>query len=95
MYGKQRTTIEPCAEARLWKSEEGTLAVFFANYVDGKVNFPYRINPADYGLTEGKWQIKEIGMEISKSSGAFTGIVDRTESSEPGTIKVIELVPLR
>jgi len=93
MYEKQRTAEVPCAEARLWKSEEGSLAIFFANYVDKNVSFSYRINPGDYGLVKGKWQMKEIGLETSKSIGVFTGIVERTEILEPGMIKVIELVP--
>jgi hypothetical protein len=95
MYEKQRTAEVPCAEARLWKSEEGTLAIFFVNYVDRKVGFSYRINPADYRLGKGKWQLKEIGRESTKSIGEFTGMVDRTEMLEPGMIKVIELVPFR
>jgi len=94
IYEKQRTAEVPCAEARLWKSEEGTLAIFFVNYVDKKVNFTYRINPSDYGLPKGKWQIREIGLKTSKSIGEFTGILDRTEILEPGMIKVLEMVPI-
>jgi hypothetical protein len=94
MYEKQRTAEVPCSEARLWKSEEGTLAIFFTNYVDKKVSFSYQINPGDYGLPKGKWQIKEIGLKSSKNIGEFTGTLDRTEILEPGMIKVIELVPL-
>lgn len=93
MYEKQRTAEVPCAEARLWKSEEGTLAILFANYVDKKVNFSYRINPLDYGLPNGKWQIKKVSLKSSKSIGEFNGILDRTDVLEPGMIKVIELVP--
>jgi len=95
MYEKQRSAEVPCAEARLWKSEEGTLAIFFANYVDKKVDFTYSINPGDYGLQKGKWQIKEIGWKSSKEIGEFTDIVGRTEILEPGMIKVIEFVPVR
>lgn len=92
MYEQQRSAEVPCAEARLWKSETGTLAVFFANYVDKKINFPYTIDPADYGLPQGKWLIKVINSKSSKSVGEFTDIIDRTEILEPGMIKVIELV---
>jgi hypothetical protein len=95
MYEKQRSADVPCSEARLWRSEEGTLAIFFANYVDKTVDFSYRINPGDYGLPQGNWQIKEIGSKSAKNIGEFTGIVDRTEILEPGVIKVIELVPVR
>ena len=92
MYEKQRTAEVPCAEARLWKSEEGTLAIFFANYVDREIKFPYRINPGDYGLPKGTWEIKEIGRKSLKNIGEFTDSLDRTEILEPGMIKVIELV---
>jgi len=92
MYETQRSTNVPCAEARLWKSEEGNLAIFFANYVDKKTLFPYRINPVNYGLPKGKWLIKEVDWESSKIIGEFTDTLDRNEVLEPGMIKVIELV---
>jgi len=94
MYEAQRSATVPCAEARLWRSEEGTLAIFFANYVDKEIQFSYLINPADYGLPQGKWSIKELGLKSSKNIGEFTDIIDRTEILEPGMIKVIELVPV-
>jgi hypothetical protein len=39
----------PLAEARLWQAENGSLAVFFANYGDQRVPFRYRIDPASFG----------------------------------------------
>ncbi len=95
MYEKQRSANVPCAEARLWKSEEGHLAIFFANYVDKTIDFSYKINPGNYGLPKGKWQIKEIGWKSSKNIGEFTDFIDRTEVLAPGMIKVIELAPYR
>ena len=92
MYEKQRSADVPCAEARLWKSEEGTLAVFFANYVNREIHFSYRVNPGDYGLPQGTWLIKEIGRKSSKNIGEFTNSLERTEILGPGMIKVIELV---
>jgi hypothetical protein len=92
MYEKLRSAEVPCAEARLWKSEKGTLAVFFANYVDREIEFTYRIDPGDYGLPLGKWEINEIGRQSSKNIGEFSGSLDRTEILGPGKIKVIELV---
>jgi hypothetical protein len=93
MYEKQRSANVPCAEARLWRSEEGTLAIFFANYLDKKIPFSYQINPGDYGLPKGKWTIKEIGLNSTKIIGEFNGSLLRTELLEPGMIKVVELVP--
>lgn len=93
MAEAQRSTNVPCAEARLWKSEEGTLAIFFANYMDKKIPFSYQINPGDYGLPKGKWTIKEIGLNSTESIGEFNALLHRTEVLEPGMIKVVELVP--
>ncbi len=92
MYEEQRSADVPCGEARLWKSEEGALAIFFANYVNREISFPYKINPEDYGLPQGIWKINEIGLKSSKNIGEFTDNLDRTEILEPGEIKVIELV---
>jgi hypothetical protein len=93
MYETKRTAEVPGAEARLWKSEEGTLAIFFANYVDREIKFPYTINPQDYGLPGGTWRIQEIGRKSLKAIGEFADTIDRTEILEPGAITVIELVP--
>lgn len=95
MYEDQRSACIPCAEARIWKSEKGTLAVFFANYVDEQIKFHFRITPLDYGLTEEAWQIKEIKQESTRDIGEFTGTLDRTELLDPGMIKVIEFVPAK
>jgi Domain of unknown function (DUF6259) len=38
---KHRGTV-PAAEGRLWKAEDGSLALFFANYGDERVRFRYR-----------------------------------------------------
>ncbi|MGM0573413.1 MAG: DUF6259 domain-containing protein [Bacteroidota bacterium] len=93
MYEEQRTAEVPAAQARLWKSEDGTLAIFFANYTDEAVSFPYSINPADYGLTDGKWKVKEIGIKRSKNIDEFSGSLNRTEELGPGKLKVVELIP--
>jgi hypothetical protein len=92
---KQLTREVPCAEARLWKSEEGTLAIFFANYTDQSISFPFKIDPADFGYPKGKWQTREIGLKSDESTGTYTGAIDRTEILGPGRIKVIELLPAR
>jgi len=94
MYENQRTATIPAAEARLWLSEKGTLAIFFANYVDKQVEFEYSINPQDYGFTDGKWHIKEIKQKNRRKVGKFIGKLNRTEILEPGKLKVIELIPL-
>jgi len=94
MYEKLRSVNIPCAEARLWKSEDGSLAIFIANYVDRQIEFPYNVNPSEYGLYKGTWQIKEITPEATKKIGEFNGTLERTEILGPAKIKVIELVPV-
>jgi hypothetical protein len=93
MYENQRSAKIPGSEGRLWKSEEGTLAIFFVNYVDKKIRFHYKVNPGDYGLPKGKWHIKEIEQTSIKNTGEFIDILDRTEILEPAMIKVLELIP--
>ncbi len=93
MYEDQRSASVPGAEARIWRSEEGTLAVLFANYIDKQIKFHYKVNPSDYGLTEDSWQINEIKEESVKDIGEFTGTLDRTEILPSGVIKIIEFVP--
>jgi len=90
MYETRRKAEVPGAEARLWKSEDGNLAVIFANYLDNKTEFEYSVNPGDYGLPGGKWKIMEIGLKSVKDIGAFTGKLERTEVLEPASIRVIE-----
>lgn len=94
MYEKERTAEVPAAEARIWKSEDGSLGVFFANYLDKEISFPYTIRPSVYGLENGKWNLREIGRKSSKRMEDFTGSIDRVEVLEPRSIKVIELVPV-
>jgi len=95
MYEAERSATMAGAEARLWKSEEGTLAIIFTNYIDKTIEFDYRVDPGDYGLLEKGWQINEIREKSVKGIGDFTGAMDRTEILPPGGIKIIELVPVR
>jgi hypothetical protein len=49
-WNKKHRGSAPVAEGRLWRAEDGSLAVFFANYGDQKVTFRYRVEPAKFGL---------------------------------------------
>ncbi len=60
MYEKERSATLPAAEARIWKSEEGSLAIIFVNYVDEALQFKYKIDPSHYGLSAENWQIREL-----------------------------------
>ena len=94
MYEKQRTAEVPAAEARLWESKDGSLGIFFANYLDKEISFSYTINPSDYGFEKGNWKITEVGIKSSSNIGEFNDVLSRTEKLGPGRIKIIEINPL-
>jgi len=93
MYEKQRTASLPSAEARLWQSEDGSLAVVIANYVNEEIPFEYAVNPSEYGLGGGELQISEItpngtgDLEVSKNT------IKRTETLSPSQLKIIVIRP--
>jgi hypothetical protein len=89
----QHTGTVPAAEARLWQDENGNLAVFLANYIDAPVEFPYRIDPAQFGLTGGRWELKEIKPDGSQPLATVKGTVERNETLAPRELKVIEISP--
>jgi len=83
----------PVAEGRLWQDEQGHLAVFLANYIDKPVEFKYRVDPAKYGLSGKRFELKQITPEGSRPISTVTGTVQRSESLGPREIKVIEIAP--
>jgi hypothetical protein len=85
----------PSAEARLWQSEDGDLAVFIANYTDREIPFSYTINPARYGLLSDKFEVKEITPEKVITLSKEGKQIKRTESMKPNTVRVIEIAPVR
>jgi hypothetical protein len=87
----QHTGIAPAAEGRLWQDENGNLAVFLANYIDAPVEFSYRIDPSQFGLTGGRWELKEIDPDGSKPLATVKGMVERNEALAPRELKVIEI----
>jgi hypothetical protein len=93
MYEAQRAATMPSAEARLWKAEDGSLAIFLANYVDEEIEFKYRVDPSDYGLREEAWQVNEISPAKTRKAEMLDKILERTETLKPGEVKVIEFEP--
>lgn len=83
----------PVAQARLWQSEDGRLAVFLANYIDKPVEFKYRVDPAKYGLSGRRLELRQITPEGSRHVGTVTGLLQRSELLGPRQIKVIEIAP--
>jgi hypothetical protein len=85
------TGAAPAAEGRLWQDESGNLAAFLANYTGAPVEFPYRIDPSQFGLAGGRWELKEINPEGSKPLATVKGVVERSETLAPRELKVIEI----
>lgn len=87
----QHTGTVPAAEGRLWQDEHGHLAVFLANYIDAPVEFTYRIDPGQFGLTAGRWKLTQIAPEGSKVLATVNGAVERNETLAARELKVIEI----
>jgi len=83
------------AEARLWQANDGTIAIFIANYVDKEVKFTYTIDPHKYGLNAENYQVTEITPDGDRAVGKSSKKISRTEILSPGKVKVIEFKPLK
>jgi hypothetical protein len=87
---KRRATV-PAAEGRLWKAEDGTLGIMLVNYIDEKVPFAFRVDPARLGLAGGSWRVREIRPEGAGASETVRGAVEKTVALAPGEIKFLEV----
>ncbi|HWQ54103.1 MAG TPA: hypothetical protein VN442_10490 [Bryobacteraceae bacterium] len=59
-WNRDRSGTVPAAEARLWRSEDGNLAVFFANYSGERVRFRYRVDSKDPSGQSGTAERTEV-----------------------------------
>ena len=57
------------------------------------VEFKYRIDPSQFGLTGGHWALKEIKPDGSKPLATVKGMVERNEMLASRELKVIEISP--
>ncbi len=89
---KHSATVS-AAKANLWKSENGHLGIFFANFVDKKIPFSISIDPKEYGLKTGNYSLVEITPNGKIPLWKVSGIVKLTEMLDPNALKVIEIVP--
>ena len=87
---KRRATV-PAAEGRLWKAEDGTLGIMLVNYIDEKVSFAFRVDPARLGLAGGSWRVREIRPEGAGAAETGRGAVEKTVALAPGEIKFLEV----
>lgn len=83
----------PSAEARLWQSEDGHLAIFIANYTDKEIPFAYTIDPAKYGLAADCYELTEITSEKNIPLAKEGKRIRRTELIRPHMVRVIEISP--
>jgi hypothetical protein len=83
----------PAAEGRLWKAEDGRLAVILVNYTDRDTVFEYRVEPARHGLAGERFGISELSAQGSRPLGRATRTVERAERLGPAAIKVMEIAP--
>jgi hypothetical protein len=93
--GGLHTGQAPKAEARLWQAEDGSIAVFFANYVDEDISFSYSLNPEKYGLKAGKYQVSEISPGGTTFLAETGKNISRTEKLKANSVKVIEFEPVK
>lgn len=59
-WNRNESGTVPAAEARLWRSEDGKRAVFFANYSGERVRFRYRVDSKDPSGQSGTAERTEI-----------------------------------
>ena len=84
----------PSAEARLWRAEDGNLAVILVNYVDQETEFSYSLDPAEYGMQSGNYKVRQIYPEGVNKIHKGKGRLERTENLQPVEIRLIEISPI-
>ena len=94
-WSVKHTGSMPCAQAALWRAEDGTLGIFIVNYVNEEIPFAYSIDPAEYGIKGQRYRITEITPDGKLPIESVRGIVGRTEVLGPSKIKVIEIAPIQ
>ena len=83
--------VVPVAEGRLWRSEDGDLGIFLANYGDQEVAFSYRIDPKAFGLLRDVVSLYDVTPDGTRALGHASGVLQRTERLAPSQIKTIEI----
>jgi len=93
LWKEKHTGTVPCAEAALWKSEDGHLGIFMANFVNERVPFSISIDPGVYGLKAAKYELTEITPHGKIPIREVSGLVKLNETLQPSGLKVIEIAP--
>ncbi len=89
-FRKHRGTA-PLAEGRLWKAEDGRLAILLANYGEEPAPFAWRVDPARYGLKAARYRLSLVTPDGRTDLGVSPGPLERAETLGPRALKVIEV----
>lgn len=93
-WKKKHTGTVPDVKATLWKSKDGSLGVFMANFVQKDVPFRFSIDPLKYGMKAGKFELIEITPHGRRQLRTVSGTVSMTETLPPASVKVLEIKPV-
>lgn len=85
----------PAVMSTVWKSSDGTLGLFIANFTDKPKSFNYNLNPADYGVKvtrDESLRLTDIKKECRTALETVSAMtLEREEKLAPFEVRVIEL----
>ena len=94
--GEHKTATLPCVMGTIWKSNNGTLGVFLANFLDREYDYAYTLDLKKFGMAPGEGEQLRIG-KITPEENVVMGFsamdrLARTERLGPREIRVVEIV---
>lgn len=91
--GQEENATIPGAMGTIWKSEDGSLAVFMANFLDSETTLAYSFNPGDYGMkSRGGYRVMNVTPEGSyEEAKVSAGRFERTDHLGAREIRIIEI----
>lgn len=81
------------AEARVFRGEDGRVAILFGNFLDRPVKFPYHITASELGLGPGTYMLSEVTAGGRSRIATFEGRLERVEALRPLGFRMIEITP--
>lgn len=77
-----------------WKASDGTIGIVMANITDQPQTIQYRFDIAETGLAGDQWRLTRTDGETPADIGEVKGtVVDRSDTVEPRSVKIIEIAP--
>ena len=93
--GSPKDATIPSVMGTVWKSEDGHIGIFIANYLDEETSFSYRLDLDKYNVRASESQEYEMSLITPESREImgyhYPGPVIRTEDLGPREIRVIEI----